>query len=371
MNIPGFRKEPVSTVSPLRDMLTPGKILSHYRQKRGYELEEISEATRIPIEHLQAIENDEYGDQDSQVFFRGFIRSYSDLLQLDTDKILAIYRRTLASQQSDVQETPMSTMDSDQPSLQSPLPIQQPQRKSTKAVMKNPFGNLHITPQLLATVFTGALILIVIVYIISQLSKFKQPPTLEVTSPENNSTVTIDSVEIRGKSDPRAIVEINEEKVSMNTKGEFSTTLKLTSGINTIVIKAYKNGKEDDATAVTRNITYTAPEPEPVVEEPGETEEPEMKETYTTEHEIKIKVVDEKVWLKLVTDDEQQMAYFVAPLVDDTYNFKFKKSMILTTGKPNQTTLYIDGKEIEIIPNPESGVARAECNIKNNEVVCQ
>ena len=69
-----------------------GENLRHEREMRGVSLEEISEATKISIRFLQAIENEEFSKLPGGIFARSFIRTYARYLGLDEETILADYQ---------------------------------------------------------------------------------------------------------------------------------------------------------------------------------------------------------------------------------------------------------------------------------------
>ncbi len=71
-----------------------GENLRREREMRGVSLEEISEATKISIRFLEAIENEEFAKLPGGIFTRSFIRTYARYLGLDDERILAEYQLT-------------------------------------------------------------------------------------------------------------------------------------------------------------------------------------------------------------------------------------------------------------------------------------
>jgi len=61
---------------------------------------------------------------------------------------------------------------------------------------------------------------------------------LEVTSPENGSTIETSSVLVKGKTVSKAEVFINEAETKANSQGNFSTKLDLDEGENIINVAA-------------------------------------------------------------------------------------------------------------------------------------
>jgi len=81
-------------------METIGRIFKAAREKQKYSIREIAEQTKIGSRYLSALEEDNYNSFPSQTHITGFIRSYAKYLELDPERMIDIYKRTL------VQEAP-------------------------------------------------------------------------------------------------------------------------------------------------------------------------------------------------------------------------------------------------------------------------
>ncbi|MDR2735081.1 MAG: helix-turn-helix domain-containing protein [Spirochaetota bacterium] len=81
-------------------METIGRIFRTAREKHGYLIKDIADQTKIGSRYLTALEDDSYTSFPSQTHITGFIRSYAKYLELDPDRMVDIYKRTL------VQEAP-------------------------------------------------------------------------------------------------------------------------------------------------------------------------------------------------------------------------------------------------------------------------
>ena len=75
-------------------MASFGENLKREREMRQVSLTEIANATRINLQYLKAMENEDFEALPGGVFNRGFIRSYARHLGLDEDKILGEYELT-------------------------------------------------------------------------------------------------------------------------------------------------------------------------------------------------------------------------------------------------------------------------------------
>ena len=71
-----------------------GRALRAARQRRGKSLEVASRETRVRIDYLDALENESFEALGSDVYVRGFLRSYAKYLGLNHEKVIAVYERT-------------------------------------------------------------------------------------------------------------------------------------------------------------------------------------------------------------------------------------------------------------------------------------
>jgi cytoskeleton protein RodZ len=69
-----------------------GSYLKHERELRGVPLEEISGATKIHIRFLKALEENSFDELPGEVFIKGYIRSYANIIGSDVEEMLNIYK---------------------------------------------------------------------------------------------------------------------------------------------------------------------------------------------------------------------------------------------------------------------------------------
>ena len=72
-----------------------GSYLKHERELRGVPLEEISGATKIHIRFLKALEENSFEKLPGEVFIKGYIRSYANIIGSDVDEMLNIYKESV------------------------------------------------------------------------------------------------------------------------------------------------------------------------------------------------------------------------------------------------------------------------------------
>ena len=74
-----------------------GSYLKHERELRGVPLEEISGATKIHIRYLQALEENKFDELPGEVFIKGYIRSYANIIGSDEEEVLNIYEESVGN----------------------------------------------------------------------------------------------------------------------------------------------------------------------------------------------------------------------------------------------------------------------------------
>lgn len=70
---------------------TVGTTLRQRREKKRMGLAEVSRVTRIPVATLESIEQDHFDDLPGEVFVKGFLKSYAQMLGLLPEDIVARY----------------------------------------------------------------------------------------------------------------------------------------------------------------------------------------------------------------------------------------------------------------------------------------
>jgi cytoskeletal protein RodZ len=83
--------------------LSFGRYLRAVRREKGIGLEKISRETRIGLETLNLIEQEDLSGLPAEVFAKGFIRSYAKAVGADADRAVAGYLQSLAKLQKSEQ----------------------------------------------------------------------------------------------------------------------------------------------------------------------------------------------------------------------------------------------------------------------------
>jgi cytoskeletal protein RodZ len=315
-------------------MITAGEVLKNKRELLKKSLERVSADTKIQKRFLEYIENNQFEYFDSEVFLTGFIKIYAKYLDLDTSKVLALYRR------SNPNKTPRNT------------PNKKDETKPSKKLKKKP----TLEPKLIITILLGIFLLAIFAYIGFQIYKFQRPPSLEITSPAADSEVQTEDILVEGETDSESIIEINGTAVETNEQGEFSYEVTLKEGLNTITVKARKNNALEKVETI--NITYALD---------SEAEEEEQEEEIT-ENTIRLEVFDSPAWVRLDIDGENKISQVLEPTEEE---FTIEENLYIITGRISNTRIYFNNNPLEWQTNQTTGVAELTCEINEGELSCQ
>lgn len=197
-----------------------GEILQRKRLEKNFTLEDIEKKTKIRKKFLQAIETGDYSQFSSPTYLRGFIKNYSDFLNLPTDEILAVFRREF-----------------DENEQIGVLP------KGLSEPLSAPFARLTSGKATFIIVVT--LLILFFAYLIKGYISVSGVPELVVDKPEAGAKIFQEKVLVEGKTDPKARLTINDQEVFLDQNGRFSqevTVSERTTSIN--VIAENKEGKK-------------------------------------------------------------------------------------------------------------------------------
>jgi len=308
-------------------MITAGEVLKKKRETLGRSIELVSQETKMQKRFITYIEDNDFSKFDSEVFLTGFIKIYSHYLGLDTEKVLALYRRS------------------------------KPQKKATKGKSIEPiwakYKKIILTPKSLITILSAVFFVLILGYIGLQIYKFQSPPKLNILTPIDAITVTEEKLFVEGTTQPEAILEINTSLVPIDNQGHFKYEVTLNEGINIITLKSRKNNNNILETVETRKVTYS---------KPVQSETPvETAKTFTLTVEVKTSAS----WIKLDVDGQNRVSKVVDPSVQ-TYDVKDKFYII--TGNTN---ILMNNEPLAWKTNSTTGVAEITCAIVNNALSCE
>ena len=219
--------------SPLKERVTipfmkkVGQVLQEERIRQRRQLAEIAEKTKVRLEFLEAIEANDFRSLPPSAFVRGFLQNYARLLKLDEKTVLALFRRDFK------------------------------EGERGKIIPREYLKTLHrrrtfFTPRLVTGSIATVIILTIIAFAGMQWYRLRQPPYLQVTTPQENQAVS-SIVVVQGKAQIDAVVTVNDEPIALQANGEFEKELELnTPGEQTITIVA--EDRNQRATTVRRKV---------------------------------------------------------------------------------------------------------------------
>jgi flagellar biosynthesis protein FlhG len=80
-----------ATATSTEQQAFDGQSLKRIREELKISLEAIAAATRVPLQHLENIEEENFDDLPAEVFTRGFVVAYARHLALDVEKVVSDY----------------------------------------------------------------------------------------------------------------------------------------------------------------------------------------------------------------------------------------------------------------------------------------
>lgn len=208
-------------------MRTVGEILKKARIEKRLTLEDIEKNLRIRKKFLEALEENAWNKLPSLPYIKGFLKNYSSFLGLVPEEMIAIFRRQF-NQQEKAGLLPEGIAH----------PLDEPM--------------FRFTPQIALVGIIVGFTIFFFGYLFIQYKTYTSPPNLTVSTPLEGEIIAEDKIQVKGKTDTDAVVSINNIKIAVNENGEFSTTLVLPPGVNSIIVESVsKYGKKN---TITRTI---------------------------------------------------------------------------------------------------------------------
>ncbi len=191
-----------------------GSILRSARTKANLSLEEAEVRTRVRLKYLEALEAGAYGHLPAEAYNIGFVRSYAEILKLNPEKVLRMYREERSQKHL------------------------LPEKDVNLAPVKAHDWTFLITPKVLG--IGGAVLMLggIVAYIAVQLNHFTQPPTITLSSASSEFTSDKDTVNLKGVATEGSVVFMNNEPILVSPSGHFTQDVQLSPGVNEVVVAA-------------------------------------------------------------------------------------------------------------------------------------
>ncbi|HCJ45298.1 MAG: helix-turn-helix domain-containing protein [Candidatus Moranbacteria bacterium] len=228
------------------ESLTLGEKLQKLRGDFRMSLSEVSKATRIQVKYLEFLENGTYEKLPPDVYVRGFLRSYARYLNIDEQALINVYERERHIQKNLSHDTEPKIQHSNHITLTS----------------------LVITPRAFIISLVFLFVCFSFFYLFREFQAFAGVPRLIITTPLNGDKITTNEIVVQGKTDKGARVSINNQSVFVGSEGEFSDTIILQRGFNTMIITAVNRFEKEKKETLTLEVDIPSAEEIPIPETP-------------------------------------------------------------------------------------------------------
>lgn len=310
-------------------MVTAGEVLKTKRESLNKTIQQVSQETKIQERFLEYIEKDQYENFDSDVFVSGFIKIYSDNLGLDTERVLALYRRA----NGHIYEN------------------------RGKPVKKHEFKKSYkkfFSPKNIAIVIISLTLMGILTYIGYEIFLYQNPPEITISSPKNKITTNNADITIEGVTTDSNYLIVSEEKITLSENGSFSFKYTLEEGENDITIEAIKEKTKQEAVA-TLTITYIPKEEKP-------------KEEKVDGYTLRLIIENDVTWIKLDVDGINKISQVLEP---SEKSYAVNDRFEIVSGRPSNTTLYLNDEIYELKEDISNGTYKLSCDILQTGPVCR
>jgi len=202
-----------------------GSKLKEVRELKKLSPELVAKKLNINLKYLLDIEDDRFDRLPAGLYSKNYVKEYAKLLGFPSVEIKKWLKHNLE------------------------LVNENNDPFSQKVLSRKQFIAF---PRIIKNVLLSLLFLACLLYLGSYFKKIVFPPKLEIYQPDKNLKISGNSIEVTGKTETEAEVQINGETVLNNNNGYFSTNINLKKGVNNILIKAQK--KYSSESTVLRQI---------------------------------------------------------------------------------------------------------------------
>lgn len=288
-----------------------GSLLRKYREKKGLEIAQISEMTRLRPRYLKALEREDWDSLPAPVFVSGFIRAFARTVGLDEHEALALYQ------------------DTSPPEPEMPVSLNEP--KKTKRV--------SMAVPIVILVLLGAALLLWMIY--PGVNKWWTNRVEETSTPTSGESSTQPPVSGQEEASPSE-TRIQAEKEETPT-GQTDAT-----GIQESVLSEESPSVAPESPPAPVASTEAEPSAAPAGSGPEEAPFSGIQEVQaaleaTDEEEYVLKAeISERSWIQIFVDDEPPKEYIFPP--GSQAQWKAKKGFELVIGNAGGVSLQFNDR---------------------------
>jgi len=206
--MPLFRRKTIA----MQDTL--GCIFAQARVRHGMSLTQAAGYTGIREKYLQALEEDEFEALPGEIYARHYVTRYAAFLGLPVREAVTHAGQTLTMRN------------------EAPLAVHGP-----KFV---PESNFAVWPARVKRALVSIAVAAALTVMGAQVARLFFPPALAVAYPPRELLTYREDLTISGKTEPGARVRVNGRTVTADAPGYFTHAVRLTRGVNTIVVTSQR-----------------------------------------------------------------------------------------------------------------------------------
>ena len=280
---------------------TLGAYLKQVREQLNFDVKTVSILTQIKPKYLESLEQGAWDDLPTDVYLRGFVKSLARVYNLPEDDLIEQYEKEHGFT---------------------------PKARPTKIQTKS---KLNFTPKTVIVLVTLFMSVLATGYVANQIRSVLAPPVLDLTEPGSDLTVQGNSLVIAGRSEVGADVTINEQIVLTDKNGQFTESLILSAGVNTIEVVA-KN-KFNRESKIVRRVNAELPQNTVVAP--------------TAPVLVTIEVGPESAWIYLEADGVVIQRGTMLP--GSTKTVTASSEVLLTSANAGATKVIYNGKDLGVM----------------------
>ena len=213
--------------------ITVGECLGRKRKELNISMKDLGDKLKIKVDYLEDLEKNNYAKLPPDVYVKGFIKSYSELVGFNPEKTVELFEK-----EKEIENK-----------------IENRNKKEKKFKKKFALKKYFIVTPKIITIFLSLLILSIVGYYFwHQLSSFNSKPYLFISSPLTDEVTNNSEIIISGETEIGIILKINGADVFVDENGSFEEDIMLQPGKNIIIIEALN--RFDKTIREERNIIY-------------------------------------------------------------------------------------------------------------------
>lgn len=195
---------------------TLSEYLSGARSALGLSIEEVAERAGVVNKFIEYLEEGRYNSLPPDVYVIGFLKQIAQVYSVSSDLLIEQFKKERGIVEQANQKQPLLK----------------------KTNWKKPWEFLTITPKFLSLAGASLLILVTVGYLTWQVTSLSRAPRLKINEPSGTAVIKDSVIRVSGTTDPGAIVTINNQAVLVESSGQFSAQISVSTGQKELAIES-------------------------------------------------------------------------------------------------------------------------------------